>query len=54
MICLYTSKTQFLQIWMKPEFEEQSYEPLLEGVSAYGEHRANYFAVFSKRGGQMF
>ena len=54
MICLYTSNTHFLQIWMKSQFRKQSYEPFLEGVSAYAEHVANYFVVFSKRGGQMF
>ena len=54
MICLYTSKTHFLQTWMKSQFRKQSYEPLLEGVSVYAEHVANYFAVFSKRGGQLF
>ena len=53
-ISLHTSKAHFLQIWMKSQFREQSYEPLLKGVSAYAEHDANYFAVFSKRGGQMF
>ena len=36
------------------EVSKQSYEPLLEGASAYAEHVANYFAVFSERGGQMF
>ena len=54
MICKYTSKTHNLQIWMKSQFRLQSYEPLLKGVSPYAEHVANYFAVFSERGGQMF
>ena len=54
MLCLYTLKTHFLQIWMKSQFRYHGYELLLEGLSAYAEHVANYFAVFSMRGGQMF
>ena len=55
LICLHTSETHFLPIWMKSQFRlKKNYEPLLEGISAYAEHVANYFAVFSKRGGQMF
>ena len=55
MICSYTSTTHVLQIWVKLQFREQSYEPLLEGISAYAEHVVtNYFAVFSERGGQCF
>ena len=54
MICLYTSKTHCLQIWMKSQFRYQNYDPLRKGVSAYAEHVANYFAVFSKRVGLVF
>ena len=54
MICLYRSKTHFLQIWKKSQFRLQSYEPLLESVSVNAEHVINNFAVFSKRVGQMF
>ena len=50
----YTSTRHFLQIWVKSQFIQQSNEALLEGISAYGEHVTNYFAVFSERGGQMF
>ena len=39
---------------MQSQFRQQSYEPLLEGISAYTEHVTNYFAVFSEKGGQMF
>ena len=39
---------------MKSQFRQQNYELLPEGVSAYAEHVANYFAVFLKRVGQMF
>ena len=54
MICLYTSTTHFLQIWVKLQFRYQSYEPLLEGISAYAEHVTHYFVVFSERSGKMF
>ena len=46
--------THFLQIWVKSQFRLQSYEPLLEGTSAYAEHVTNYFAVFSERGSKIF
>ena len=54
MIFLYTFNKHFVQIWVKSQFKQQSYERLLDYVSACAEHVANYFALFSERGGQMF
>ena len=34
--------------------DKKSYEPLLDGISAYAEHVTNYSAVYSERVGQMF
>ena len=54
MIFLYTINKHFVQIWVESQFKQQSYERLLDYVSACAEHVANYFALFSERGGQMF
>ena len=54
MIFLYTFHKHFVQIWVESHFKQQSYERLLDYVSACAEHDANYFALFSERGGQMF
>ena len=43
-----------MQIWIGLQFRKQSYEPLLEGVSACTTHVTHFFAIFSERGGQMF
>ena len=49
IICSYKSKTHFVQIWADSQFRQQSYEPLLDGVSACLDHVANYFATFLER-----
>ena len=54
LVCLYTSRTHSVQIWMESQFRYQSYEPLLDDVSACAEHVTIYFAIFSYRGDQMF
>ena len=54
MIFLYTFHKHFVQIWVESPFKYQSYERLFDYVSACAEHVANYFALFSERGGQMF
>ena len=51
VIVLYTFHKDFVQIWVESHFKLQSFERLLDYVSAYD---ANYFALFSERGGQMF
>ena len=54
MMILYTFNNHFVQIWVESQFKQQSYERLLDFVSACAEHVANYFALFSEKGGQMF
>ena len=54
MIFLYTFHKHLVQIWLESQFKYQSYERLLDCVSACAEHVANYFALFSERGDQMF
>ena len=54
MIFLYTFHKHFVQICVESHFKQQSYERLLDYVSACAEHDAIYFALFSERGGQMF
>ena len=54
MISLYTFHKHFVQIWVESQFKYQSYERLLDRVSACAERVTNGFALFSERGGQIF
>ena len=56
-ICIvfsYTSHKHFVQIWIESQFIYQSYEPLLDCVSACVEYIADYFDIFSEIGAQVF